>query len=501
MIRVKVINLSMTIKKQIKRSAAGLILLVSIFFSSCSDWLEIYPTSGLITEQYWHTKEDIEAVLMGAYRTFADMNAELVFYGEIRADMVSALSNAPNDLEDIKDGIIEPDNDYSNWNVFYTIINYCNLILSNSEAVLQDDPTFSEVQLTYYQSEAIFLRGLAYFYLVRIFDRIPYILEPTKSDDSQLYYPNVSGDSILTDIVAELSLIGKNSLPLDYGVLEFNKGRASYIAVQALLADIALWQFRYDDCLGHVQNVEDNSINGLSLMPNEEWRDIFFPGNSEESVFELQFSDADAESNLLFYYTYGTGVALEASDYAIEIIEEDLLSPRQEFMFDGFTITKYALTNSGNLRSDVEQNAANLIIYRNADLILMKAEALTMQDRFDEAELLINQVFRRSNPLLNDLEIERKRTSFEDAILLERAKEFAFEGKRWFDLLRMGRRDNYLRKDLFIEFVVSQFPEQDKFIKRSRLKDSNGWYLPIHEDEWENNPLLVQNPYYASFTE
>jgi hypothetical protein len=357
------------------------------------------------------------------------------------------------------------------------------------------------VQLTYYQSEAKFIRGLAYFYLVRIFDRVPYILEPTLADDSKLYYPNVSGDSLLQEVTAELNLIGKNALPFDYGVLEFNKGRATYLSVQALLADIALWQFRYDDCLGHIQNIEDNSINGLYLLEAETWRDLFFPGNSEESILEFQFSDAAAESNSLFNLTYGTSSIIEASTYAGEIFGEDLSSLRMDFTINRHTITKYALNRSGFLRSDTEQEAANFIIYRNAEIILMKAEALAMLGRFDEAELLINQVYRRSNPLSHDLEIERNSNSFEDAILLERAKELAFEGKRWFDLLRLGRRNNYLRKDLFIEYVVSQFPEQDKFVKRSRLKDPNGWYLPIHEDELENNPDLTQNPYYATFTE
>jgi len=477
------------------------LLIASVLMSSCSDWLEIYPPSGLIAEQYWHTKEDVEAVLMGAYRTLADMESDLLLHGELRGDMVQDMHNTPPSLRNIKNGIIEPANTFTQWNQFYMAINYCNLVIANSEAVLDDDPTFTRVQLTYYQSEARFIRGLAYFYLVRIYNRVPYILEPTLADDSKLYYPNVSGDSLLTEVAAELNLIGKNALPFDYGVFEYNKGRATYLSVQALLADIALWQFRYNDCLGHIQNIEDNSINRLYLLEPETWRDLFFPGNSEESILEFQFSDAASESNSLFNLTYGTGTAIEASAFALEIFAEDLLSIRKDFTTEGTTITKYALNRSGDLRSDTEQGAANFILYRNADILLMKAEALAMLERFDEAELLINQVFRRSNPLLHDLEIERKSNSFEDAILLERAKELAFEGKRWFDLLRMGRRNNYLRKELFIEHVVSQFPEQDRFVKRSRLKDPNGWYLPIHEDELENNPELIQNPFYASLTE
>ena len=487
----------MKLDKQMRKIPS--IIALALLLGSCSDWLEIYPTSGLITEQFWHTKEDIEAVLMGAYRSLSDMDADLLLHGELRADMVQDLSNTPNNLENIKDGIIEPSNNFVKWDGFYKTINYCNLVLEKSPEVLDDDPTFSQIQLIYYQSEAKFIRGLTYFYLVRIFDRVPYVVEPTLADDSKLYYPNVSGDSILSEVVAELNQIGTNFLPLDYGSLEYNKGRATYKAVQALLADIALWQFRYEDCLAHIQNIENNSVEGLEILPVEEWRNIFYPGNSEESIFEFQFSDADAESNSLYNLTYGTGIAIEGSIAAIEAFETDFGSLRSRFSLNMNRIMKYALNNSGNLRSDIDQNAANLILYRYADLILMKAEALAMLGNFDEAEILINQIHRRSNPLLENLEIPRKQTSFEDAILHERAKEFAYEGKRWFDLLRMGRRDNYLRKGLFIEYVVSQYPEQDKFVKRSRLRDPNGWYLPIHEKELENNPELVQNPYYASF--
>ena len=139
----------MTIQKRIRQFTTRILLIGSVCLSSCSDWLEIYPTSGLITEQFWHTKEDIEAVLMGAYKTFADMNDSLLLHGELRADMVQDMNNTPSNLEAIKDGIIEPTNEFTRWDGFYRVINYCNLVLANSEAVLDDDPTLSEVQLIY----------------------------------------------------------------------------------------------------------------------------------------------------------------------------------------------------------------------------------------------------------------------------------------------------------------------------------------------------------------
>ena len=57
---------------------------------SCSDWMELIPPDGLIREEFWKTKEDVQAVVMGAYQSFAVMDEKLFKFGEIRADMVAA---------------------------------------------------------------------------------------------------------------------------------------------------------------------------------------------------------------------------------------------------------------------------------------------------------------------------------------------------------------------------------------------------------------------------
>jgi hypothetical protein len=124
----------------------------------------------------------------------------------------------------------------------------------------------------------------------------------------------------------------------------------------------------------------------------------------------------------------------------------------------------------------------------------MKAEALSQLGQFDQALNLINIIRQRAN--VAPLSIGNSAVAFEDAIMDERALELAFEGKRWFDLLRLGRRNNYARKDKLIDYIVQNVPSTQKRILAAKLTNPLGWYLPIYKGEIERNKNLVQNPYY-----
>jgi len=124
----------------------------------------------------------------------------------------------------------------------------------------------------------------------------------------------------------------------------------------------------------------------------------------------------------------------------------------------------------------------------------MKAEALAQLERYNEALTIINEIRGRAN--VQPIAPAFNRVAFEDAILEERALEFAYEGKRWFDLLRMGRRNNYGRKSKLVEIIISNVPSTQKRILAAKLTNPLGWYLPVYENEIERNRNLVQNPYY-----
>lgn len=474
------------------------ILLSLIITASCSNWLEIIPPDGLVQDEYWKTKEDVQAVLAGAYQSFAQLDQTLFLYGEIRADLLKQDANTAAYQRNIIDGNLYPDNQLCNWADFYSIINYCNFVLKYAPEVRKLDATFSEYQLKGFEAEAIFIRSLAYFYLVRIFKDVPLVLEPTESDDVDLFPAKSSEQTVLKKIKEDLNN-ARLFVTGDYGSIEKNKGRATKGAIYSLLADICLWNFEYEECISYINEVEKL---GYFLMPAGKWFEIYFPGNSLEGIFELQFDSKLGQNNSMYPFTYTQRNYL-VSDFITFLLDYSSENIRGNGSFresDG-KIWKYcgSAPDGRTLRPGVEARSGNWIVYRYADVLLMKAEALSQTGNYQEALEIINQI--RIRAFVNALNLNPTPDTFEDAILDERARELAFEGKRWFDLLRMGRRNNYARKTRLIEIIINKVPSSQRLVLASKLSNPYGWYFPIYSLELERNVNLIQNPYYEAFSE
>jgi hypothetical protein len=479
-----------------------LIMTVLISQVSCEDWLELIPPEGLIREEFWQTKEDVEAVIMGAYESFGLMDALLFKYGEIRADMVTGDNNQSDEERKIMESNIYPENSLCDWSKFYQVINFCNEVLKNAPMVQERDNTFTDYQLRGYMSEASFLRGLSYFYLVRIFKDVPFVLEPTETDDSDVYLPKTDGDEILNFLLADLEEARKYATTDGYQTTEELKGRATKASFDALMADIALWLFDYEACIRHVGKIE--MTTEYVLLPPAKWFELFYPGNSLEGIFEFQFNDNLNHRNGMYGITQRYSYNYDPSEKAIEMFGKETArelyrgedASIKKYGEDDYIIWKYVgrAPDGKSARSGIDQRSCNWIVYRYADVLLMKAEALSQMNRFSEALTILNKVRDRAD--VPALSLPNSAAAFEDAILEERALEFAYEGKRWFDLLRMGRRNNYERKSKLISIIISNVPSTQKRILATKLTNPLGWYLPIWESEIERNKNLVQNPYY-----
>lgn len=477
-----------------------LILLLAAQFG-CNNFLELLPPSGLTREEFWKTKEDVEAVLMGAYGAFAQLDNLMFIHGEARGDMVTNDINLDWNIQNLMNSNIYSDNWLANWESFYKVINYCNDIIKNAPEVQKADETFTEYQMKGLMSEAYFLRSLAYFYLVRIFSDVPLILDPSESDNTNFYVPKTEGNLVLEQIKADL-IEARKYMTDNFLSTNQIKGRASKDACNALLADISLWQFDYESAVQYCTEIELNKK--VVLMPGARWFEIFYPGNSLEGIFEFQYNDNLSQKNQLYGLTFTdnrnfdpstSAIEYFARIYASELFRGEDLSIKKNSEND-YIIWKYVgmAPDGRTVRPSYIQNSAHWIVYRFADVLLMKAEALSQLGRYTEALDIINEIRDRAG--VTPLALANSATAFEDAILEERALELAFEGKRWFDLVRMGRRNNYERKEQLIQIIIRNVPSTQKKILASKLTNPLGWYMPIYKGELERNKNLVQNPYY-----
>lgn len=486
-------------RNKIKYFLVALLVLVQM---SCNNWLELIPPGGLIREEFWKTKADVEAVLMAAYSSFGSLDSKLFIMGEIRGDMLEAGSSLYGDNLKLMENNIYPDNGATNWQSFYEVINYTNEVIKNAPLVQEIDNTFTDYQMQGLVSEAYFLRSLAYFYLVRIYKEVPLVLEPTETDDADFYPQKSSEDLILNQIVSDLETNRAFAPSESFKTIAEDKGRASKAAFDALLADIELWRFNYEKVIEHVDKIL--ITDKFELMPSGRWFELFYPGNSLEGIFEFQFDGNLNQRNGMFGITYRNAnqylpsqKALEmfSFEYSSELVRGEDSSIRK-YGEDDFIIWKYVgqAPDGQSVRSGADQYSCNWIVYRLADILLMKAEALSQLGRYVEANNIITEIRDRAG--MGPLGIANNPVAYEDAIMEERALELAFEGKRWFDLMRMGRRNDYARKQKLIEIIVSNVPSTQKRILATKLTNPLGWYLPIYETEMERNLNLVQNPYY-----
>jgi hypothetical protein len=481
------------------------VVIVMLTLTSCESWLALEPQDAITRQEYWKTKEQVGAAVFGVYGSLlgtTDNQRSIVesmfLWGEMRADMVIPNTNASGSEIEVVNGNILETNNIANWRSFYKTINYCNTIIKYAPDVLNADPTFKQSQLDAYLSEVLTIRGLLYFYLVRTFKEVPLKLEPTVSDDDEYDLPKSSEEEIINQILSDLER-AESMAVLSHGSQAQNKGRITRYTVNALQADVYLWAEDYENCIAACNKVINSGQFGL--VNRTEWfSSIFAIGNSNESIFELQF---DAQKTNPFFDMFSTNRRWLASPlvleevYTIDFANPENVDWRISSMLSDGRIWKYLGHNDGRLRT-ASESYAHWIIYRYADILLMKAEALAQTDGGAEALEIIEQIRLRANALeATERGVEPGDVDgLTDYILEERARELAFEGKRWFDVLRNAKRNNYARLDILISIAVKSAPPDRQQSIINKLLDSNSHYLPILLSELQISQNLEQNPFY-----
>lgn len=459
-----------------------------------------YPNGGGPYDQY----------INSAYGSLRDWNISVFpFIGAVSirsddADKGSTPADGASMLQ-MDDFTILPSNDLVNglWVGHYNVINNCNIILDQVANAGSEVASPVKVQA---EAEAKFIRGYAYFMMVRLFGRVP-LIDKVSSGGSANNIPQSEPAAIYALIESDLRFAAAN-LPVSWDSKFI--GRATSGAANGLLAKVYLTQKKWGPAMNTAETVINSGMYDLSTPYNK----IFSESgeNSRESLFEIQ-ATANATNPTAYGVQYANvqgvrgsgswdlGWGFNVPSTYLEAAYEPN-DPRKErtILYSGGTSiygeqVPFGLPNprynnkvysNPTIRSSVGNRFGwwmNVRVLRFADVVLMYAEAANELGKTTEALEKLEMVRARArngnNSILSQVTTTNQ-SEVRSAIRHERRIELAMEHDRFFDLVRWGIAAATLNASGKTNFNAS----------RDNL-------LPIPQTQIDiSKGVLVQNPGY-----
>lgn len=441
------------------------VLLIGSFlcFTACDSDLDQFPSNIASSDSL----TDFEGVLNAAYYYQLGTVTPMAVMGEFRADN-ALMDEAPytsfdeydNELTTMEDQFFGP---------FYTA-SYKSILSANN--VIENSMDATEI------AEAKFLRALSYFKLVQVFGAVTVNLSdaPSLTDASILARQPASevyNNVIIPDLNDAIATLGTAIVD----------GRASKLAAQALLGKVYATKGDYPNAetiLGDVLN--DASASGVSLKAN--FNEIFGAANeagNSEIIYATQVS-----SSIVDEYSFG-------SDFWNWFVGDD---SKSDFPVDQDLVAAFDASDANgggtDLRRAVTLNADGLttikfpkegglggehdwIELRLADMILLYAEALNENGASADAALGVLDDIRTRAGLTSLVGTASTQAEVRKAILDERRLEMAFEGQRWFDLVRTGSVDAEMGESINANYHVFPVPISEILATDGVITQNSGY--------------------------
>ena len=444
------------------------------------------------------TAADAENAIRSVYSEMKNGSGELYFLdyyvnGDAQSDNAYAGGDNPANFA-IDKFIIDATNSNvsRDWGHYYTLISNCNNVLNNVPKVT--DPGLSAARKNEIIGEASFLRAFFYFDLVRLWGDVPLVLKQVTSISSSnlpqiyplLYPARTTKDSIYLQIIADLQT-AISQAPANSGPTKFigTKGAAN-----ALMAKVYATILPHD--WNKVKQYCDAVIAaGYSLLPNYDYLWDGAHENSAEAIFEIDCTDWGTGGDWGPFIILGTDwkkFNTPTNDLVnLFNAEGDNVRKNSSITFadvTGFwTDTYWPAANYPFINKYRDfSGGQNQILIRLADIILLKAEALIELNDLTTAKTLINQIRSRVG-LANTTATTQ--SDLRLAVEKERRLELAFEGIRWYDLVRTGRA---------IPVMNAQKDGNGASLGYNLTQNKLLW--PIPQAERDKNVNLTQNPGY-----
>jgi hypothetical protein len=465
-----------------------LIFTASALVVSCGE-SDLEPTLALDKDlsSGINTAADLGFVLNSAY----DRMSETGYYG--RNQIIMGDVRTDNAYANLNSGrFSDSDMDYSStgagpWSTIYRVIAITNIVIGADTSSL----TGSAGQIAHTQGQAYALRALAHFDLLQDYGQhfitgqgggaslgVPYV--KTYKDPANLEPARGTVASNIGDIAADLTTaIGMMDDSFNISSSYMTKSGAYAILARASLYAGSVDPSLYATADSAAKWVIANS--GASPVSATGFTGSFASDNASNSIFELAFSGTDSRgingiANILRGPTYGDVRVLTGTGPNPDLMDiydaddvrgaADMLGTAQGYPT---MLGKFPTMNGSD----------NVTLFRVEEMHLIAAETSLRAGNSADALTYLNNI-----PAIRGLGANYYASATLENILLERRKEFAFEGLRFHDLSRMGM-------DMPLIDSIKQL--NDDLTGTPPSYGSYRYAYPIALSERNANPNMVQN--------
>jgi len=498
---------------KLKNVLIGTLILLIWGGSGCDDFLEEEPRNFISPVTFYANSGNVESALAGIYA-----NQNIQIWGNWSQYSITKMNCDQNENKFpwnlTQPGFIDNSADDGDivkvWNRFYEGVKRANDFLANVEPLGSE--VISEDLKSRMIGEARFLRAISYYYLVCFFGDIPLMTEPYDPSESPLVEKD-DADTILDFLISDL-MKSVNALPPKSEYSGMDLARVNREAAKMLIAKLAM---RKNDWAQAKQYVDEIISSGeYALEEDIAMNYDLETEHGKESIYEINFG-ADLTPMLGSIHHNHTAPGSARNPLTGEKIggakwggalfsmlfynsfedndERKLKLFWDTAFYDEHAEGRYYTTKYWDFetmdKARAGQGPVNLVYFRYADVLLMKAEIENEINNGPNAAAYnaINQVRQRVNA--SEIESNLNYEEFLHVVFDERSKEFFYEGHHWFEL---NRRD--------FEFVEPRVESPRLALYEAIGYEGNFDFqeymmlLPIPQAQLDANPKLTQNPGY-----
>ena len=289
-----------------KKHIIYLLSILTLLLGSCGkDFLNVTPKDDLSGNNYWQSEQDVEQFLIGVYSAFRDATMTRMFFpatGDLRSapiNRTSATSGEGRDYltflrQNLLNATLEERFNFfgfteiTRWDAFYKMVQLANIVVYEMDQL--DPEILSQEKKAQYQAEAVFLRNVAYFFMVRLYGDVPYYTDA--------YHSEAIGRTdmltVLQNGIDDMAAHYQN-LPWTYEDPSIVGNRAMRGSAIVLMMHMNMWiaGFTDEDSFPYYEEVaalgreimEDNQ-GSYELLPLARTKEIF-KGRTKEGLFEI----------------------------------------------------------------------------------------------------------------------------------------------------------------------------------------------------------------------